>query len=203
MRILRETVLFRHLSADIDAQVEVALAEIKQAVLAVDWPPGSGTFTIFPERQGNGVKPIKANCMAYLRDRGWSLEYRENITGEKHPGPIDAAKRIEGDRYLALEWETGNISSSHRALNKMVVGIQKKRLVGGVLILPSRQLYQYLTDRIGNYQEIEPYFSVWRDLQIGEGLLMVLEIEHDATSSSVPRIPKGTDGWARHQRRRK
>ena len=200
MRILRETTLFRRLSVDVGPQIEVALAEIRQGVLAVDWPQGSGTFTIFPERQGNGVKPIKANFVCYLRDRGWLLEYRENITGEKHPGPIDAAKLIDRDRYLALEWETGNISSSHRALNKMVVGIQKKRLVGGVLILPSRKLYKYLTDRIGNYQEIEPYFSVWQSIQIDEGLLIVMEIEHDTTSSSVPRIPKGTDGWARHQR---
>ncbi len=202
MRILRETTLFRRLSVDVAPQIEVALAEIRQAVLAVDWPQGSGTFTVFPERQGNGVKPIKANFVSYLRDRGWLLEYKENITGEKHPGPIDAAKLIDGDRYLALEWETGNISSSHRALNKMVVGIQKKRLVGGVLILPSRKLYKYLTDRIGNYQEIEPYFPVWQSLQVDEGLLIVMEIEHDATSASVPRIPKGTDGWARHQRPR-
>jgi hypothetical protein len=202
MRILRETTLFRNLSIDIDARVEVALAEIRQGVLAVDWPPGTGTFTIFPEKQGNGVKPIKANFVSYLHDRGWLLEYRENITGERHAGPLDAAKLIDDGRYLALEWETGNISSSHRALNKMVVGIQKKRLVGGVLILPSRKLYQYLTDRIGNYQEIEPYFPVWQSIQIEEGLLIVMEIEHDGTSSSVPRIPKGTDGWARHQRPR-
>jgi len=200
MRILRETTLFRSLGIDLGPQIDVALAEIRQAVLAVDWPQGSGTFTIFPERQGNGVKPIKANFVSHLRGCGWLLEYKGNITGERRPGPIDAAKLIGGDRYLALEWETGNISSSHRALNKMVVGIQKKRLVGGVLILPSRKLYKYLTDRIGNYQEIEPYFSVWQDIRIDEGLLIVMEIEHDATSSSVPRIPKGTDGWARHQR---
>ncbi len=202
MRILRETTLFRRLSVDVDSKVDVALAEVRQGVLAVDWPQGSGTFTIFPEEKGNGVKPIKANFVSYLRDRGWLLEYKENITGEKHPGPIDAAKLVDRDRYLALEWETGNISSSHRALNKMVVGIQKKRLVGGVLILPSRKLYKYLTDRIGNYQEIEPYFPVWQNIQIDEGLLIVMEIEHDATSSGVPRIPKGTDGWARHQRPR-
>ncbi|MCU0915716.1 MAG: restriction endonuclease [Planctomycetes bacterium] len=203
MRILRETTLFRRLRSEIDPLIEAALGDIRQAVLAVDWPQGSGTFTIFPELKGNGVKPIKANFVSYLRDRGWLLEYQENITGEKHPGPIDAAKLIDGGRYIALEWETGNISSSHRALNKMVIGIQKKRLVGGALILPSRKLYKYLTDRIGNYQEIEPYFPVWQNIQIEEGLLIAMEVEHDTTSSTVPRIPKGTDGWARYQRPRR
>jgi len=199
MKILRETILFCRLGSDIAPRMEAALAEIRQAIRAVDWPKGSGTFTIVPEKQANGVKPIKANFVSYLRDHGWLLEHKTKITGERRPGPIDAVKSIDGSRYLALEWETGNISSSHRALNKMVVGIQKRRLVGGALILPSRSLYKYLTDRIGNYQEIEPYFSVWQSIQVDEGLLMVLEIEHDDTSSSVPRIPKGTDGWARHQ----
>ena len=203
MRILRETTLFRRLGGDVAQRVESALAEVREAIQAVDWPAGTGTFTIVPQKQANGVKPIKANCVSYLTARGWLPEHKMKITGERQPGPIDAVKPIDGGRCLALEWETGNISSSHRALNKMVVGIQKRLLVGGVLILPSRNLYKYLTDRIGNYQEIAPYFSVWQSIRIDEGLLMVLEIEHDGTSSDVPRIPKGTDGWARHQRPKK
>ena len=50
------------------------------------------------------------------------------------------------------------------------------------------------TDRIGSYSEIEPYFPVWRNLQVKEGVLAVIEIEHDALSEGVPVIPKGTDG---------
>jgi len=34
--------------------------------------------------------------------------------------------------------------------------------LGTALVLPSRKLYPYLTDRIGNYEELEPYFDVWR-----------------------------------------
>lgn len=64
-------------------------------------------------------------------------------------------------------------------------------------MIPSRAMYVYLTDRIGNYSEIAPYFAVWRALSIAEGVLAVIEIEHDATSCDVPRIPKGTDGRAR------
>ena len=61
---------------------------------------------------------------------------------------------------------------------------------------PTRAMYRYLTDRVGNYPEIEPYFPLWRALRIEEGLLAVIAIEHDAVSKSVARIPKGTDGRA-------
>jgi hypothetical protein len=57
-------------------------------------------------------------------------------------------------------------------------------------------MYEHLTDRIGSYSEIEPYFPVWRNLKVREGALAVIEIEHDALSPDVPVIPKGTDGRA-------
>ena len=81
-------------------------------------------------------------------------------------------------------------------MNKMAVGLLDGVLAGGILVLPSREMYQYLTDRIGNYAEIEPYFPVWKNLQIQEGVLAVIEIEHDALSTDVPTIRKGTDGRA-------
>jgi hypothetical protein len=95
-----------------------------------------------------------------------------------------------------LEWETGNISSSHRALNKIALGILRGIFIGGALVLPTRAMYKYLTDRIGNYDEIEPYFELWKKLPIKKGLLLVIAIEHDSVNGSVPRIPKGTDGRA-------
>ena len=33
---------------------------------------------------------------------------------------------------------------------------------GGVLIVPSRAMYRYLTDRVGNVKELEPYYDLWR-----------------------------------------
>jgi hypothetical protein len=101
-----------------------------------------------------------------------------------------------GNRLFCVEWETGNISSSHRAVNKMALGILKKVLIGGVLILPTRAMYKYLTDRVGNFPELEPYFPLWQALKVEEGLLAIIAIEHDAVSQSVPRIPKGTNGRA-------
>jgi len=173
---------------------------IIQAIMTIQWPPQSGSFTLYDEPgkargKGNGVKPIKDACMLHLQSLGWSLETPVNIAALKRPGPIDAAYPV-GDRFFCVEWETGNISSSHRAVNKMALGILKKVLIGGALILPTRTMYRYLTARVGNFPELEPYFPLWRTLKVDEGLLVIIAIEHDGVSKDVPRIRKGTDGRA-------
>jgi hypothetical protein len=176
-------------------------AEIIQAIRTIQWPPGSGSFTLYDQSgkkrgEGSGVTPIKKACMVRLRDEfGWRLETRVDIATVKRPGPLDATCRV-GAKLLCAEWETGNISSSHRALNKMCLGMLKGSLIGGVLILPTRTMYRYLTDRVGNFAEIEPYFPFWQSIPVREGVLAVIAIEHDAVSLSVPRIKKGTDGRA-------
>jgi hypothetical protein len=144
----------------------------------------------------SGVKPIKEAFMSKLRSYGWELETKVDIATVKRPGPLDATYKI-GEKLFAVEWETGNISSSHRAVNKMALGILKGRLIGGILILPTREFYQYLTDRVGNFRELEPYFPLWKALQCDEGFLAVIAVEHDYTSTDVPRIPKGTNGLHR------
>ncbi|MBD2437503.1 restriction endonuclease [Nostoc sp. FACHB-110] len=170
-------------------------AEIREAISLIVHPPDTSSFTINPAKHGNGVKPIKEACMIALRDRfGWSLETSINYA-TKSPGKVDATKVI--DNYLfTLEWETGNISSSHRAVNKMILGLLRGVFLGAALVIPSRKLYPYLTDRIGNYEELEPYFDVWRAVRIEEGFLAIFVIEHDQVDSSVPKITKGTDGRA-------
>ena len=179
-------------------QLTPIFVEVADAISAVDWPPSSGSFTMNPVRKGNGVKPIKNACVRRLSECGWTAEHRLEIIGPR-PGPIDAVKTLPSGDLIALEWETGNISSSHRAINKMVLGMLNSKLVAGILILPSRVMYPYLTDRIGNFQELEPYFPVWRNINLRQGLLRVIEIEHDALSDHVPRVPKGTDGWNQFQ----
>jgi len=175
-------------------------SDINQAITAIQWPPGSGSFTLYDQPgkkrgEGSGVTPIKKACMQWLRSVGWTLETRIDIATLRRPGPIDATRAM-GKRLFAVEWETGNISSTHRAINKMALGILKKVLIGGALILPTRAMYRYLTDRVGNFPEIEPYFDLWRALHVDEGLLVVIAIEHDGVSKDVPRIAKGTDGRA-------
>ena len=174
--------------------------QIADAIKAVEWPPGSGSFTLYPESgkkrgRGSGVKPIKSACMRRLEELGWELETPMDIAVRKRPGSMDATLPV-GNRRFCVEWETGNVSSSHRAINKMALGILCGYLIGGVLLVPTRQMYQFLTDRIGNYEELEPYFPLWQSVPVEEGLLAVIAVEHDATSTEVPRIEKATDGRA-------
>jgi hypothetical protein len=175
--------------------------EITAAITSVTYPAGMDTFSINPIRQGNGVNPIKLNFVKCLKDEyGWELEAKLAISTEsKNAGRIDAVKSIPSSgKHFAVEWETGNISSSHRALNKIALGIIRGKLIGGALIVPSRKLYEYLTDRIGNYTELEPYFPVWGSLRVkGECVISVFEIEHDSEDNSLPLISKGKDGMAR------
>ena len=173
---------------------------LHEGIRKVEWPPGSGKFTIYPESgkkrgQGNGVMPIKLGLMEQLRGEGWQTERYLDIAASSRPGKLDVVFTSQ-QGIVAMEWETGNISSSHRALNKMAVGLHKGLLVGGVLIVPSRNLYRYLTDRIGNYDELAPYFDLWRCIPCTNGILELVVIEYDETSTDVPRIPKGTSGRA-------
>ncbi|BDA80242.1 hypothetical protein LPTSP3_g31720 [Leptospira kobayashii] len=173
---------------------------IIEEIQEVDWPPGSGKFTIYPESgkrrgEGNGVKPIKDTFVKRLIVKGWEAEKPLDIASRKKPGNLDLVLDYK-DKKIVIEWETGNISSSHRAINKIALGLIKGIVSAGILVIPSRNLYKYLTDRIGNFDEIEPYTDLWKALNLDSGILMIIVIEHDAESKDVPRIPKGTDGRA-------
>ena len=41
---------------------------------------------------------------------------------------------------IGFEWETGNISSSHRAIGKLIQCMQMRGLIGGFLVIPSNDL---------------------------------------------------------------
>lgn len=170
------------------------------AIRQVSWPPRSRKFTIYPEsgkkrRMGNGVKPIKNGLMKNLAKQGWKPETALNIATRTKPGKLDAVLQTNSG-IVALEWETGNISSSHRALNKMALGLLQGLLVAGILVVPTRELYRYLTDRVGNWSELQPYLALWKALPCKSGVLEIIAVEHDATSTRVRRIPKGTSGRA-------
>lgn len=189
-------------------ELEDILSDIRHGIQDVVWPPGNDRFVIYPgcakdpyaggEDTRNGVKPIKDAFIQYLVSRGWQPELRMKLAAHKQPGKVDAVLRLSTnpDKVFLLEWETGNISSSHRALNKMSVGLLDGSVAGGVLIVPTRNMYKHLTDRVGNYEELEPYFPIWRNLNVQEGVLAVIAIEQDGVDPNVPRIEKGTDGWA-------
>jgi hypothetical protein len=175
-------------------------AQIHKAVRSCEWPPGSGSFTIYPQSgkkrgEGNGVKPIRDRFVADLKSRGWVIEGRAQNELGQGLGDFDAV--LAGPKGpLVVEWETGNISSSHRSMNKLTMLVASGAIAAGTLVVPSRALYAYLTDRIGNIKELEPYFGLWKSVPCRQGVLEIVVIEHDATSENVLRIPKGTDGRA-------
>lgn len=178
-----------------------ACEQVEEAIYATDWPHGSGKFTIYPESgkkrgQGSGVVPIKKPCLERLTQLGWLTEKLPPLEqGVINPGDLDALFQCNMG-FIGFEWETGNISSSHRAINKLLLTMQVGGLIGGFFVVPSDKLKLYLTDRIGNIGELRPYLPLWSSIPIKEGVLRITVVEHDATSYDVPRIPKGTDGRA-------
>lgn len=172
--------------------------DVFDAIINMEHPIGSGAFILNSGKQANGVKPIKDNFINYLDKQGWNNE-REITDPDMKKRRIDTAYKIgQTNAYFGVEWETGNISSSHRAINRLLLGIVEGKLLGGILVLPSRKMYYYLTDRVGNFQELEPYFKLWSlfSNEITNGILKIIEIEHDDVSDTISPLKKGTDGRA-------
>jgi hypothetical protein len=184
-----------------DPRVQTALKLVREHIEHMENPSGSGLFHLNLTRNGNGVKSIKDTFMSSLTGDGWRLEARLNLgVTQKQPGPIDAVLELNDGsaKHIAIEWETGNISSSHRAVNKLISGILVGELLCGILVLPSKEMYKYLTDRVGNFDELSPYFPVWSmaNYNIDEGCIVIIEVEHDVLTSNVATLSKGTDGRA-------
>jgi hypothetical protein len=195
MKIVENLLIFN--KGDFFSSYEFPLIEqeLAAAIKLVVWG-AEDKFVINPKPKENGVNPIKKEFIKHLVSCGWEPEVRMSIVKGMSPGPIDVIKRTS-QGIFAVEWETGNISSSHRALNKIALGIIQKQIIGGILILPKRNLSQYLTDRIGNYEELAPYFELYSNLNIEAGVMGIIGVDYDKTSIDVPIIPKGKDGNAR------
>lgn len=128
--------------------------------------------------------------------------HREPITSDF--GSFDLVTTAPHGMHVAIEWETGNISSSHRSMNKLSIALETGKIQAGVLIVPSRDLYEHLTDRIGNIGELSGYLSMWKSLgaSVTNGLLAVSIVEHDHLTDdpTFPYLPAGNDGRAREGR---
>lgn len=193
MKIVEEKFFIKEGDFAESKEFQDILQDIRDGIQLVTYPSGSNNFKINPTRLGNGVKPIKNNLITHLGGKGWSHENMCKLVDGIQAGPIDSVIETAYGLF-ALEWETGNISSSHRALNKIAVGILQEHIIGGILIIPEKELAQYLTDRIGNYREIKPYFIMYDKLDINNGIMGVISVTYDELDSNVALIPKGKDG---------
>lgn len=143
-----------------------ACSEVTDSILK-NKTPGHDIFILNNANKNcNGVVPVKERCYQILEDEyGW---YREKSLSYFHDdakkgGPIDVYKEFYqgGNIFCAgLEFETGNISSAHRSMNKISVGLMKKEIAIAFLMMPVKKMSFYLTDRVSNYEELEPYFFV-------------------------------------------
>jgi Restriction endonuclease BamHI len=110
---------------------------IHRAVKKCVWPPGSAKFTIYPEGgkkrgEGNGVVPIKTEFINQLRKQKWTLEGKaKNFLGQGL-GDFDAVI-VGPEGPIVVEWETENISSSHRSLNKLTMLVSDGVIAAGTL----------------------------------------------------------------------
>lgn len=134
--------------------------------------------------------PSKQNIP--LEDADWSSVFHDKV------GDFDFFTELPGGVKCVVEWETGNISSSHRSMNKLCLVMLAGLVDIGVVILPSRELYAHLTDRIGNWMELSPYLPLWHRIGQGmeRGLLAVTVVEHDELTDdpAIPFIEQGDDG---------
>lgn len=171
-------------------------ADVEEAIACVDWPHGTGIFALNPTvKHGNGVKPIKIPFVQFLSDRGWWTESLPPLPSSVlTTGDLDALYDA-GGVYVGFEWETGNISSSHRAMNKLVLGLFHDIIRGGLLVLPSDAMRPHITDRIGNIGELRPYLPLWESVKVTDGALRIYTVEHDILDPSTPLIPKGSEGY--------
>lgn len=152
------------------------------------------------EKNCNGVGPLKEPCYRMLEEAyGWYREKPLNILSEKG-GPIDVYKSfVDNDSHfnVGIEFETGNISSAHRAMNKLSLGVHNKELHLAVLMMPMHRLSYYLTDRVSNYEELKPYFSLVSNVPF-----IMIGFDVEEYSSNVPCLAKGRDGMSERSIRR-
>ena len=232
MRWLRTLVLFdRGDVASTKGWKEVHESYVR-SIRSVDFPQGNGTLTIRQKMKRtdgqwnrNGVGYLRARFLAHIVnlelwkpevsfDLGSSRsatnlvlypgmrQHNEPVTSEF--GGFDLVTRTGDGIRVAIEWETGNISSSHRSMNKLAIALETGKVDAGVLIVPSRALYEHLTDRVGNIGELSGYLQMWQSLgaSIQRGLLAITVVEHDALTDEpeFPYLPSGDDGRARQGR---
>lgn len=147
------------------------------------------------EKNCNGVVPIKEGCYQMLEETyNWYREKPLDVLVEKG-GPIDVYKEFRDVHDLfcvGLEFETGNISSAHRSMNKLKLGIKVGELQLGVLMMPMFELSYFLTDRVSNYEELKPYFSLVEDVPF-----IIIGFNAEELGANYPVLPKGKDGMSK------
>ena len=229
MKWLRTMVLFNKGGVMQTQEWETLHRSYVNCIDMIDFPEKSGKLKLrkkFKKENKqwsrNGVVYLKKRFLDHMTiDEGWESEkdfgFSQGVvpptlqlypSGEDYQEPISSqfggfdfvSTTADGNR-VAIEWETGNISSSHRSMNKLALALEGGFIQAGVFIVPSRNLYEHLTDRIGNIGELSGYLAMWQGLSpsVEHGLLAITVVEHDELTDdeSHPYLPVGKDGRAK------
>ncbi len=174
-----------------------AYSEIENAILS-NHTENLDHFAInCSEKNCNGVVPVKEKIYEKLETeyhwfREKPLPYLRDEA--KKGGPIDVYKQFGPSPFfkVGLEFETGNISSAHRSMNKLCLGLRTGDLNMAVLMMPISKMAFYLTDRVSNYEELEPYFPL-----LDSYPFVVFGFDADTYDLTAPILPKGRDGMSK------
>ena len=235
MKFLRTLVLFDRGDVMSSEGWAAVHQSYRRAIETIFHPLDRDTLTLRRKTRRQGSSQFNRNGVGFLRNRflnnmvnveKWHSEHIVDLLRDRKQEPVtlypslvqhyepitsdfggfDFLTTTQDGIRVAIEWETGNISSSHRALNKLVIALKHGTIHAGVLIVPSKELYIHLTDRIGNISEVSGYLEMWQSLQctISRGLLAVTVVEHDALTDDpdIPYLPTANDGRAKQGRSR-
>jgi Restriction endonuclease BamHI len=89
-----------------------------------------------------------------------------------------------------------SIGSFEESSDWCVIRTEIRDAISLIVYPPGTSSFTINPTKHGNYEELEPYFDVWRAVKIQEGFLAIFVIEHDQVDSNVPTLTKGTDGRA-------
>jgi hypothetical protein len=236
LKLLRTIVIFDNGSISDSEDWQRVFESLSRSINHIEFPPGSGSLTIrkkIKRSDGqwdrNGVGYLKGSFLQHMTEvEGWKSEKKLGLSASRLPvtelslypgmelhsepvasdfGGFDFVSTAPKGLRVAIEWETGNISSSHRSMNKLAIALGSGVIEAGVLIVPSRELYEHLTDRVGNISELSGYLTMWRNLglTVGRGLLAIVVVEHDALTCDpeFPFLRVGDDGRAKEGRKKR
>lgn len=235
MKWLRTIVIFDTGSIVKDADWAAVHDSYRRSIQAIDHPAGSGKLTLRKEKRiradlrlCNGVPYLRRRFLDHIvNEEKWESEKAVDLhpdrvqptltlypEGQEHQEPLTSKFGVfdfvtlgKNGLRIAIEWETGNISSSHRSMNKLAISLAAGAIDVGVLIVPSRDCYDHLTDRIGNIGELSGYLEIWEaaKVRVKRGLLAVTVIEHDELTDdeTIPYLPLGGDGRAKKTKRKR
>lgn len=228
MKWLRTLVLFDQGNVISSPDWQALHESYVRSIQSIEHPIGTGRLTVRRKMRKpdgkwlrNGVGYLRNGFLEHMRDvEGWKPEGTVNLARDREQPPIrlypsleeyrepitsdfggfDLATVGDGGTRIAIEWETGNISSSHRSMNKLAIALGAGIVEVGVLIVPSRDLYEHLTDRIGNISELSGYLSMWEGLKstVTRGVLAITVVSHDelTDATDIPYLKVGNDGRA-------